>query len=83
MIYDFEANAYIETNTWMPTTKADLVLFEEEAEDNTLQKGEPLVKEVSHYLDKCLGCPYLSASNNFCLKGPMSKCERYKEDDNG
>ncbi|GEM_PF-4052199 len=24
----------------------------------------------------CSGCPYLSASGNFCLKGVRSKCDR-------
>lgn len=24
----------------------------------------------------CSGCPYLSASRNFCLRGTTSKCER-------
>lgn len=24
----------------------------------------------------CSGCPYLSASKNFCLKGAATKCQR-------
>jgi len=32
-------------------------------------------------MNPCDGCPYLSASGNFCLKGSRENCERAQEDE--
>jgi hypothetical protein len=75
-LFDWNAENADNTIPYWPTKEAEFELFEAEAVNNAVNNGDPLVKEIEHYLEKCIGCEFLSASKNFCLKGPMSKCDR-------